>query len=171
MKWKKIIKDTAEALRMNSEETEWFINKRIVNLIAAIPFLAKCRNPERTALSHLASYVLSIRAATKPYADCVKSDNSVGSISERIKTISYFEDGNQDIIDRGMNLLILNMISGYERDKEDDKLSAKYNPINDGILDFTNEKDRIIKDIKSVNSKDMDGIITIEQAQREWWRA
>ena len=125
---------------MNAEETEAFKNKEIAQLIAAIPFLAKCDNPERTALNHLASYVLSIRVATKPYYNCVKNDHSGKDITKRLETISHFTGGDKAILDKGMNIITLNMIADYERDQEEDKISGKYNPVSDGILNYEKEK-------------------------------
>jgi len=163
--WDQIVNMVAGAFKFTKEETERFRSRAIPKLIAAIPFLAGCKDPLRTAISHLGTYILSVRlpevAKTKP------SDDEY--LFRRLETINHFIGGDDDIIQRGMNLIALCMIYDYERDVEEDRQFNKYNPISSGSMDFEKQKRELIRQIESVPCDDMDKILPIRQAIRRFW--
>jgi len=106
---------------------------RIAKLIAAIPFLAGCEDAERTAVAHPAPTCLSTREDEALF-QCQPEDRI--SVLERLRLGSNFKGGDRRIIDRGLCLLALNMVSDYHRDIEEDAALGKYNPIAAGAWDF-----------------------------------
>ena len=163
--WDQIVDMVAEAFRFTEDETERFRSRAIPKLIAAIPFLAGCKDPLRTAISHLGTYILSVRlpkvANTKP------SDDEY--LFRRLETINHFIGGDEEIIQRGMNLIALCMLCDYERDTEEDSQLKKYNPASSGSIDIERQKSNIIHQIESVPCDDMDKILPVRQAYRHFW--
>ena len=125
-KWDELSDLVAKAFRMSDEESQRFRGSMVAKLIAAIPFLAGCEDAERTAVAHLGTYLLSTRE-TKRYFNTQPGDSA--SPLERLRLGSRFKGGDQRIIERGLCLLALNMVSDYKRDLEEDRLLGKYNPI------------------------------------------
>ncbi len=132
-KWMEISERVAEAFRMTPDERERLSQGRIAKLIAAIPFLAGCEDAERTAVAHLGTYLLSTRE-TKCYFNARSEDGT--SVLERLRLGSNFKGGDARIIEKGLCLLALNMVSDYKRDIEEDERLGKYNPIAAGDLEL-----------------------------------
>ncbi|MBT3275044.1 MAG: hypothetical protein HN368_17955, partial [Spirochaetales bacterium] len=99
--WQELGGAVADAFRFTKKERASFLGNNLPRLIAAIPFIADCDDPERTAISHLGTYVLSIRA--KRYALAQPSDDEY--VLKRLELLNNFSGGNADIINRGMNLI------------------------------------------------------------------
>ena len=89
--------DEADARRLEDNNA--------AQLIGALPFLAGCAHPERTALSHLTTL---IAASRNPHVFGQKPSES---IRDRLRPIETFENGDRDIIERGMTLLELASLS------------------------------------------------------------
>ena len=154
--WNQIVEWVAEAFRFTSDEKRRFAAKKLAKLVAAIPFLAGCKDPSRTAVSHLGTYVLSVKlkhgAVSRP------SDDE--SLFRRIELLGNFIGGDPEIIQRGMNLIALCMISNYVHDAENDKTQGKYNPVVAGVVDAENIRLQLVQEIESVPCSDMDEIMT-----------
>ena len=163
--WNKIVDYIAEAFRFTPEEKERLRNNKLAKLIAALPFLAGSKDPLRTAGSHLGTYILSIRV--KDPSNARPSDDEY--LLRRLELIGNFIGGDDEIIQRGMNLIALCMISDYARDVEKDQRLGKYNPISAGVLDYEREKERLIREIESVPCPDMDKIFTAREGVKTFW--
>ena len=164
--WNNIAESVADAFRMDDEEREWFRNKNLAQLIAVIPYLAGCEDPGRTAITHLGAYLLSLRIKT--VANCQSTDNDY--LLKRLEMINNYIGGDREIIERGMNLIALNMISDYARDIEEDRIFGKYNPVGDGVINFEEEKRRLIGKIESVECPEMDAIMNIDESIQAYWQ-
>jgi hypothetical protein len=151
---------------MTQKEKERLREGRIAKLIAAIPFLAGCEDAERTAVAHLGTYLLSVRE-TKPYFNARPEDGA--SPLERLRLGSNFKGGDQRIIERGLCLLALNMVSDYKRDIEEDERLGKYNPIAAGAWDFEDTVADLEYKIISVDCEEMDRIAPIKAIALAWW--
>jgi len=165
-KWAEISGRVAEAFRMTTEEKERFAGGRIARLIAAIPFLAGCADAERSAVAHLGIYLLSTRE-TKRYFD-TRPEDAV-SVLERLRLGSNFIGGDKAIIEKGLCLLALNMVSDYKRDVEEDAGLGKYNPISAGAWDFESTVEELEYKIVSVTCEEMDEIAPIVEIPLDWW--
>jgi hypothetical protein len=164
--WAELAGRVAEAFRMTEEEKDWLLTGRIAKLIAAIPFLAGCDDAERTAAAHLGTYLLSIRE-TKRYFNAQPADGV--SALERLRLISNFKGGDRKIIERGLCLLALNMVSDYHRDIEEDALLGKYNPIAAGAWDFESTVVDLEYKIISVDCEEMDEILSMVMVPMSYW--
>ena len=140
--WPQIAEAVGRAFRMDTEDLASFRKKPVAQLIAAIPFLAGCDQPARTAVAHLGTYILSIRE-TKPFFNADPTDD--GDILDRLRLIMNFRGGDAAIIDRGMALLGLTMVIDYQRDMQIDEAMGKHNPVASGAFDY----EAIRADLKS----------------------
>ena len=163
--WDYIAGSVANAFKMNEEEFQWLKNKRLAKLIAAIPFLAGCEDPERTAVVHLGTYILSIRV--KSVANCKPSDDE--GIFKRLELMNNFIGGDKAVIEKGMSLIALNMIADYARDIEVDRMTGKYNPVDSGAFDYEAERERLESVITSVECREMDEILSLDDAVEQYW--
>jgi hypothetical protein len=164
--WAEVSTSVAEAFRMTPEEKEWLRGGRVAKLIAAIPFLAGCEDAERTAVTHLGTYILSIRE-TKPYFNARPEDGT--SVLERLRLGSNFKGGDKRIIERGLCLIALNMVSDYQRDLEEDARLGKYNPIAAGALDFEATVIDLEYKIISVECEEMEAIAPLVAMPMSYW--
>jgi len=163
--WCRISNDVAESFRMPEDEKQRFKDKAIARLIAAIPLMAGCENAERTAVSHLGTYILSNRE-TKHYYNPSISDNK--SILERLRLISTFRGGNSDIINKGMALIALSMLFDYKRDVYVDETLGKYNPVAENVFHFNTQKKALEKIIQSTECKELDALFHDEDIRGYW---
>ena len=163
--WNSIIELVAEAHRLTPSELSELRRNRTARLIAAIPYLADCRNADRTAVQHLSTY-LTAQVATEIFDHRREDDTDV---TARLERITHFDGGKRPVIERGMNLLALSMISGYERSEADDRAVGAYNPIASGAWNPEEHKAALIKAIKATPMPEMDEILDTESAMMGAW--
>jgi hypothetical protein len=167
VKWEELCDAVSLAFRFTEDERQFLKEKSVARLIAAIPFLAGCEDAERTSIAHLGTYLLSVKE-TKRYFNANPEDSQ--SVVERLRLIGNFKGGNQAIIDRGMNLLALNMISDYRRDAEEDVFLRKFNPVSVGDFDYAASVAELTERIEEVPCPEMDRIMTLSVAPLTlWW--
>ncbi|MCR4742629.1 MAG: hypothetical protein K5866_07170 [Treponema sp.] len=146
--WEYFVQEMKKVFRFTRKETKWFRNCKTAKLIATIPFVAGCDEPERTAIAHLCIYLAEIRGFQKYYAHLPSDDSD---LFKRLGFISTFEGGNREIIEYGMNLLALIMIEGYHRSEEKDKQNGIYNPFISETWDYKLLRNKIIQSLKDNN--------------------
>lgn len=164
--WPEIAESIATAFRMDHEEAEWLENKRIAKLIGAIPFLAGCDQPGRTAVTHVSTYLLSIKD-TKPFFNADPADDI--DILERLRLIMNFRGGDPRIIDKGMSLLALSMLDDYKRDIHIDDTLGKYNPVAVGAFDYESTRADLLRRIETVACPQMDEILNSDMGTESYW--
>lgn len=163
--WTSITRMAAEVLRLSPSELEILRENDTARLIAAIPYVAGCRNADRTAVQHVATYLLAERA-DEIFDHRVEDDAAVGA---RLERISHYDGGDPKLLRRGMALLELTMVSGYEQTRETDGARGVYNPLLSGAWDAEEIKSRLVKEIRSIPSTAMDEIFDVERALRGRW--
>ncbi len=163
--WNTISQLVAEHLRLSIGELERLRANSTARLIAAIPYIAGCTNADRISVHHLATYLLA-QSASSIFDHREEDDRDVFA---RLERISHFPDGDKNVIHRGMSLLALIMIAGYERDVQTDRSQSVYNPIGSGSWDVEELRARLVRRIRSVPSPEMDYIIDLEHALRGDW--
>ena len=151
--WEYLATETAKVFKLSSKEVQVLYNSNTAKIIAAIPFAAKCREPERTAIAHLCIYEAEIKGFQKYYAHLPSDDDD---IYNRLAFISTFEDGNQAIINHGMNILAYIMVEGYNRSKEKDLREGVYNPIANGKWNYKKLKKELLNKINEVECPELD---------------
>ncbi len=164
--WDEMSDSVAAAFRMSEEEKARFKTKDIAKLIGTLPFIAGCQDAERTAVTHLGSYVLSFRE-TKPYFNANPSENT--DVFERLRLGMNFKGGDPRIIDKGMSILALIMLNDYHEDLHIDDAIGKYNPVADGSFDYPSLKAQLEKKIQSIESPEIDGIICGDMGTKGYW--
>lgn len=163
--WATISRIVAERLRYSIGELERLRDNRTAKLITAIPYIAECSNADRIGAQHLTTYLLA-QSATAIF-DHREADDS--DLFARLERVSHFPDGKKDLIARGMNLLALIMIAGYERDVQTDRSRSVYNPIGSGSWNAEEIRTRLVRRVRSTPSPEMDHIIDLEHALRGDW--
>lgn len=163
--WATISRIVAERLRYSIGELERLRDNRTAKLITAIPYIAGCSNADRIAAQHLTTYLLAESAEV--IFDHREGDDR--DVFARLERISRFPDGKQNLIRRGMNLLALQMVTGYERNVQTDRARSVYNPIASGSWDGEELRARLVRRVRSVPSPEMDEILDLEHALRGNW--
>jgi hypothetical protein len=125
--WKRLAAIIAAAFGFDKEKAARFLASPTAKLVGALPFLAGCREPERTAVAHLGTLVLASHPTAKDIFDHNEGDD-YDSLA-RLAPISHFEGGDPAVINRGMKLLASMMIRGYKKDLASDKQAGLYNPL------------------------------------------
>ena len=165
--WDELSRKTAKAFRMWPWTAAKLKKNRTAMLIAALPIIAGCEHPERTALAHLATFVLASSKSCKRVFDHDESDNA--SPTDRLAPIADFQGGDKAVIEEGMARLAMIMANGYRKDLEKDKASGEYNPILAGAWKHE-EMAKALKSAKvSKASAAVDAQMTKEEALDAFW--
>lgn len=151
--WEYLATETAKVFNLTNKEAEQLYNSNTAKIIASIPFVAECKEPERTAIAHLCIYEAEIKGFQKYYAHLPSDD---ADIFNRLAFVSTFEGGNPAIIEHGMNILAYIMIEGYNRSKEKDLHDGIYNPISTGKWNYKKLKNKLKKKIDEIECPDLD---------------
>jgi hypothetical protein len=163
--WETLCDSAAETFRFTTREKADFAGSRTARLIAAIPFVAGCDEPERTALAHLAVYMTELRGGSS-IGDHTPADNV--SPFARLRLLASFKGGDPDIIRHGMSQLALVMLAGYERSREADLRQSVYNPLNDGSWDADAMRLALDRDVRACPCATLDGILPEVYGLGEW---
>lgn len=152
---------------MAPEEAASFRENSVARLVGLLPFAAGCDDAERTAIAHLATFVVANRGDARAVFDHAPADD-VEPLA-RLSTIADFSGGDPGILARGMALLALCMLSGYRRDAAKDAASGEYNPINSGAWDSGRVEAALLADARAVDPGVLDAIMTETQALEGFW--
>lgn len=63
--WNYLVNEVSEVFKFDEKEKHQFENSNTAKLIATIPFVAECNEPERTAIAHLCLYVAEKKRISK----------------------------------------------------------------------------------------------------------
>lgn len=163
--WLAITRMAAEVFRLAPSEMARLRANTTARLIVALPYIANCEDADRTATQHLTTYLLA-ETAENIFDHRIEDDRDVGA---RLERISHFSGGETMLIRRGMALLELAMVCGYERSMETDKARGVYNPLVSGAWIAESIKSRLVKEIRSIPSQTMDSIFDVERALTGRW--
>lgn len=141
-------------------------NNKLLKLTAAIPFVAGCDNPARTAIVHISTMLLASESAKHIFLHNFQDNQS---LEKRLHMVSLFDGGNKEVIKKGMNLLYLVMLSDHRIDNEMDNQNNKYNPISSKIWDDTKLIDSIIRECEVLPTTQLDKILPVEVATKIPW--
>jgi len=169
VRWERDLLNVADAFAMDESERTRFASKPIARLIAALPYLAGCERPERTAIEHLGVYVLSVRSTRCAFFASPDDDRDVFA---RLEPIMRFRGGDRSIIERGMTLLALNMVADYDRDQGVDRVLGKYNPIAAGTWDADAMAGALRRRATEIDCPEMDEIMSSTEGDEgadDWW--
>ncbi len=169
MRWERDLLNVAEAFAMDESERTRFAAKPIARLIAALPYLAGCDRPERTAIEHLGVYVLSVRSTRNAFFASPEDDHDVLA---RLEPIMRFRGGDRSIIDRGMALIALIMVVDYSRDMGIDRVLGKHNPIASGAWDAEEMTTELRMRIAAIDCPQMEAIMGSsegDEGTEDWW--
>jgi len=165
--WAELSTAASAAFRLDEEESAWLAQSKTARLIAALPFLAGCDQPARTALAHVSVYLLASRNVSRALFDHQPEDDT--DVFRRLALISRFEGGDRKILDRGMKLLAVQMVCGYARDQAKDTVTGEYNPLLSRAWDAGSLIDRLISEIVDTECPEMDALFTTQDAKFSWW--
>jgi len=165
--WEKLAVNIAASMRMTDDEFIKFRANSVARLVGLLPFMAGCDDPERTALSHLATFVIAGRGESRTTFDHAPADD-IEPLA-RLRTISDFKGGDDATIERGMALLCLCMVSGYERDGARDAQSGEYNPVASGAWNAVSIKEQLAAVLARNTGTTMDLVMTADDTVRIFW--
>jgi hypothetical protein len=163
--WAELSRQMAAAFRLTQAEAGSLASSKTARLVAAIPFVAGCDHPERTALAHLATFRIASTDACAKVFDHDASDNT--SPTARLAPIADFIGGDRSIIAYGMELLAIIMTNGYAKDIKKDLASGEYNPVGAKIWDAEAMKASLASDGKGASA--LDPVMTKDEACKGFW--
>ncbi len=164
--WVTLCDKIAANFAFTEEQYQNILENNTARLIGELPFIAECEEAERTALAHLTVYFLAAGSGRFVFDHCPEDDSDIFS---RLRLIMSFKGGNRDILAHGMNKLALQMLCGYNRDREKDSISNEYNPLNSEAWDFEKLKAQLVDELLNNPCPEIDEIMTIEDAEIDWW--
>jgi hypothetical protein len=164
--WKDIVSIIASSFNMDDAKKARLLAAPTPKLIAAIPYLAGCREPKRTALAHLATYLVAASEAGAATFDHNAGDNY--DVLARLATGANFEGGDPAVINRGMKKLAVIMIRGYQKDLESDKAKGLYNPVLAGKWDANAKLASLESAVATAENEEMDAIVPADAGGIFW---
>ncbi len=164
--WIGVCEKISNNFAFTQKQAEALLENKTARLIGELPFIAGCDEAERTSLTHLAVYLLAAESGRYVFDHCPADDKD---IFNRLRLIMSFKGGDKSILAHGMSKLALQMICGYNRDREKDALSGEYNPLNSGAWDFETLKEQLLKTIIENPCLEIDEIMNSNDAIRDWW--
>lgn len=150
--YKKIMDDLAVAFKLTEKEKQAYMTSPAFKIIAAIPYLAKCQDPDRCAYTHLSSAIVASRLGKSSVATFRESD--LKGVSRRLDYMFDFISGNRKIIKQGKALLKYNMLLDYKKDFASDIKQSKNNPMNYDSFDLERELVKAQKEIGTAKEYD-----------------
>ena len=137
---------------------------KVPHLVWALPFISGSRDPERFARANLS--ILSAAKSGSIASGCW--DHQPGeSLRERLRVIDHcWEPTHPQYMHKGMCLLELVCLRDHDHDRKRDAEIGKYNPVNGDPpdMDMDAEKERLEREIASINCPEIDAILTAQQA-------
>jgi hypothetical protein len=166
--WKRLTGIIAAAFGFDTAKAARFSASSTAKLVGALPFLAGCREPERTAIAHLGTLVLASHPSAKGIFDHNEGDDF--DTLARLAPIAHFEGGDPAVINRGMKLLASMMIRGYKKDIASDKKAGLYNPLAAKKWDASAKLGALASSVSSSANDEMDAIVASAQdGIWGWW--
>ena len=154
--WHSLTSRLAKVFGLDDEGLSLVRSNRVFKLVAALPFLAQCEEPERLALSHMGTYHLASHPATREVFAHNFLDSS--DLFRRLEPISHFSGGDRRVIDRGMKLLAKAMVADHIHDAEEDRKRSKMNPVNAGHWNGDELISQLSAEIEQLPCPEMDAI-------------
>ncbi len=165
--WPGLVDSIAKGFSFSAAERDAFSSCRVATLIGALPFLSDCTEPRRYALAHLGTYVLATRSEAKEAFLHSPADDAFPR--RRLEPISDFPGGDRHLVERGMDLLAMVMFAGYERDREADRATGKYNPCGANAMDCGKAMAELVASVAARPCPDMDAILDPSAAALTTW--
>ncbi|MBL8965382.1 MAG: hypothetical protein JNG85_00155 [Spirochaetaceae bacterium] len=162
--WADLAKRIAAAFNMSPEAAQRLELNQTARLVAAIPYVAGCDEPERTALAHLGTFVLASSESCRKAFDHKPADDR--DPLARLAPIADFQGGDKALIAEGMRRLAILMTNGYRKDLEKDAKSGEYNP----LLSKAWNADTILAELSASKAvSPYDDLLPINQLERSFW--
>ncbi|AEE17912.1 hypothetical protein [Treponema brennaborense] len=163
--WDYFVSEIQKVFKLNDFEVTRLKNSNVAKIIATIPFAAGCNEPERTAISHLITYIAEIKGFQK-YCAHLPCDNF--DIYHRLNRLATFSGGDKKIIHEGLSLLALIMLEGYHESQEHDKQNKIYNPLNSGSWNYEQKKAELEKELEVITCESLADFFTIGVSNGRW---
>jgi hypothetical protein len=163
--WPQVVSTISSVFNFTDEQKKKLETNKTAILIASIPFLADCKQAMRTAVAHTAVYHIARAEGKELFLHDLEDD---ASIQDRLFEGAHFNGGNQQIIQRGMNMIALQMIRGYAKDWSDDIIDNKYNPLVQRSWNFEEQEAALIKEIEAVDCPEMEAVLSLNDVDGIW---
>lgn len=165
--WEGIADKICSSFSFSDIERLKFLKNKVAKLIGCLPKIAETQTPERDGCSNLAVYIMST-CTTKQFYIHQQCDDA--DVFSRLHDIMNFNEGNKDIIRKGMSLLSLMMINDYKRDEVEDRDTQKYNPFNSNSWNFDELRNRLLEDYEKTESNSIDSILNLSESATLLWQ-
>jgi hypothetical protein len=162
--WPEMVEFFSDLLEMDTESHDWLQQTKVARLMAELPHIAGCADPDRAAYAHVSTLLVASRNPK------VFGHRSSDTLRSRLFAVSHFDGGDSRLIERGLHLLELASLSDHIADVDYDRVVGKYNPLNTGEVTYDSERDRLVELIEAVPCPEMDQILSVAEAIKlRWW--
>lgn len=127
-----LIEKIDTVLKLKESEKQALSSSSAAAIMAKLPLIADCENPERTALRHLLCVASAHRNGL---FDAIPGEG----LSRRMFDVSHFQGGDKIVLKYGETMLQMISLEDHNNDRNIDRRAGKYNPINSGEIDYYGE--------------------------------
>ena len=165
--WEEILTAVAAAFRLTQGELDGLRNNPTAKLFAAIPFLAGCAHPKRTAAASLGVFLMARDHGCEGIFAHTPEDDA--EPFRRMFHAVVYSGGDQAIIERGKLLLTLVQLKDHWNDRGEDAAAGVYNPINSGSWRYESMYADLVAGIRAIPCPEMDAVMPAGDETPGWW--
>jgi hypothetical protein len=126
--WQAIVDYVTRGLDLSESERRWFTASPVAKYIAAIPYAAGCKNPDRMAVALLTLFVVEIRGGSPFDTRPTDMDGTLERIEPYFEPL-YAAGGDPAVIDRGKYILGMKTFSHWIEDPEGHPSTIDFVPL------------------------------------------
>ncbi len=165
--WEEITSAVAASFRLTQGELDGLRNNPTARLLAAIPYLAGCDHPKRTAAASLGVFLMAGGPGCEGIFGHTPEDDA--DPFRRMFHAVQYSGGDQAVIERGNLLLALVQLKDHWNDREEDAAAGLYNPINSGAWQYESMYADLVSRITAIPCPEMDAIMPAGDETPGWW--
>lgn len=114
-----IVNMVSHMFSLNQVEREKIRGDVKSHIVVKLPYLAKCRNPGETALSHMVGFYAACGKSTQNNSPCSQEE----SLNRTLNGINAFDCGDPSIIRSGMTLLKILIVTDLRKRTNPDRFA------------------------------------------------
>lgn len=128
--WSALQEDIIVSTRLECSELEILKKSPVARILAAIPYLAGCKNPDQIAVLEVSLYIAAMRN------EKLFSHRANQTIKERIYSgfLQPLQTGDPDVVEFGFTLLELISLNDHYHDLPSDILTGHANPLKERVI-------------------------------------
>jgi hypothetical protein len=158
-KWKEVSGRAKRGLKLDKAEQECLDRSSVARYIAALPYAADCKDPDRMALILLSLYVIDLRGGSPFDIRASDQDGSLSWIAPYFAPL-YEVGGDPEILEKAKLILGMKVFSHWIEEPGDNLTG----------VDFRTARERLkLKAERLPANELLDGILSVEDGMVNSW--